>query len=112
LQPAERIRPDGTLSPQISGGLNWSPLRVGGGNGLIVVVVGLAMWREGLDVGKLTGSVAHWDALVKDVKNVFATLSITGPKAPLSPPRTQPSSTKGKKRQGSLLVPKGKKPRI
>jgi hypothetical protein len=90
LQPPERIMPNGSLSITVPGGLDWSNLRVGGGNGLVVLVVGLAMWREGLDASVLSGHVTQWEALVNDVRSVFACLSLVSPVPPLSPPGTQP----------------------
>jgi hypothetical protein len=111
LQPPKRILPSGALSSDIPTGLDWSSLRVGGGNGLLVLVVGIAMWRVGMEAGKLGGSVTQWETLINDVRKVFAAISLMSPKAPLSPPCTQPL-TKGKKRQGVPLGLGGKKPKL
>jgi hypothetical protein len=90
IQPAERILPNGSLSNSIPNGLDWTSLRLGGPNGLVLVVAGLALWRAALDTGKLSGTVARWDTLVSDVRNVFAAISIVSPVPPMSPPGTQP----------------------
>jgi hypothetical protein len=102
LQPAERVLPDRSLSPGVAGGMDWTPLMVGGGNGLVTVVAGLAMWREGLDKGVWAGNLTQWETLVNDMRSVFAAIVLTVPKTPPSPPCTQPT-TAVRKRKGLLL---------
>jgi hypothetical protein len=83
---------------------------VGGRNGLITVVAGLAMWREGLDKGIWTGNLTQWETLLNNMQNVFAMLVLTVPKTPPSPPCTQLTKADRKhKALSSLSVSKKKK---
>jgi hypothetical protein len=55
MQPSWRLGGDDALSRNVPPNANWSHLRCGGPNGLVIVILALAWWMRGVSIGDSSG---------------------------------------------------------
>ena len=88
--------------------IDWSALDRGGSVGLVLVLVGIVIWRVAMERGRLPEDLTSWGNLVADVTETMHAVAASRdeappptPVAPPSPPFTQPPPSQRKRRAGS-----------